>query len=200
MTKKAKYLFLDCETGGLDEKKHSLLTAFFLAVDEDLNEVGRLYLGVRPQDGTYKVTSGALKINKIDIVAHDEALASGADPKMLLVDFLTLHSGGGRDKLIPVGHNIQFDFGFIHSELLDKTTWEKFNSYRVLDTSIVANFLKFVNKLPQKQQTSLVKLAEYYGVTQDLISGAHNAIMDVQMTVAVLKKMKETLHHDDIIL
>jgi len=200
MIKKAKYLFLDCESGGLDSEKHSLLTAFFLAADEDLNEVGRLYLGIRPQDGTYKVTAGALKINKIDIVAHDEALASGPSPKLLLADFLTVHSEMGRNKLIPVGHNIQFDFGFIHAELLDKTTWEKFNSYRVLDTSIVANFLKFVNKLPAKQQTSLVKLAEYYGIAPNLISGAHNAIVDVEMTVAVLKKMKATLHHDDIIL
>ena len=47
-----KYLILDNEMGGRD-LRYSLLQSAFIVVDNSFNEVARLTLNVKPDDGDY---------------------------------------------------------------------------------------------------------------------------------------------------
>jgi oligoribonuclease (3'-5' exoribonuclease) len=44
------YIWFDTETGGLNPKIHSLLTAYFAIVDKDLNLIAELSLQLKPSD------------------------------------------------------------------------------------------------------------------------------------------------------
>jgi len=181
-----RYLIFDTETGGVDPKNSSLLTAHFRILDENFTELNKLSLVVMPDDGVYKVTHGALKVNGIDIEAHAEVAIPYKAAKRKLDEFLGMNKS---DKLIPIGHNVNFDINFIKEYISDD--WDKNVSYRSLDTCTLIRFLKLANKLPEEVKTSLVGVSEYLGLDT---SSAHDAEADVELTLKVLKSLLELLN------
>lgn len=182
---KSKYIALDTETGGTTPDV-SLLTASFMTLDENFNEVARLNLFIKPDDGFYKVTGEALGINGINLGEHDKTAITEKEAGTKLYEFLTEMNPNGEEKLIPIGHNVAFDIKFLQSKIMSQGTWNKFVSYRVLDTGVLAGFFKVVNLLPKDLNGSLGSLAGYYGFNTSM---AHTALGDVIMSVEVLKKM-----------
>lgn len=180
------YIGIDNETGGIGADKVSLLTAYFGVYDKDLNLVDELDLLLKPKDGIYKVEGRALDINKINLIEHDKSAQSYEDAGQVLFRFLAKNSNNGEIKLIPVGHNVTFDLLFIHTQLLKRAVFEQFTSYRKLDTSVIAQFLKLVGELPEEISGSLDSLASYYSIPQP---AAHTGKGDVDTTIAVLKAM-----------
>ena len=81
------FLAIDTETGGIGSDK-SLLTAYFLILDKDFKIVDDLLLLTRPEDGVYRVTSDALKINGINLIEHDSKAVFYKKAGTLLYDFL----------------------------------------------------------------------------------------------------------------
>jgi DNA polymerase III epsilon subunit-like protein len=190
----SKYIAIDCETGGIDPSTSSLLVLYCAILDEDFQMIDEREYLIRPDGATsYWVTPGALKVNGIDIVEHDKKARKASDVSSELYSWLELHSGGGKDKLVPIGHNVQFDLDFIHSHLLAKGTWERFVSYRKLCTAAILQFLKFAGKIPSTVSGSLTSIAEYIGAA-NFKTYAHNARADTLMTVKVLKKMKDLIN------
>jgi DNA polymerase III alpha subunit (gram-positive type) len=186
-----KYIALDTETGGVTSDV-SLLTAFFMVLDENFNEVGNLSLLIKPDNGLYQVTGEALGINKINLAEHDKVAITEKEAGTKLYEFLSSMNPNGGDKLIPIGHNVAFDVKFLQGKIISQGTWNKFVSYRVLDTGVVATFLKAVKLLPNDLNGSLSSLAAHYGLNTSM---AHTASGDVLMCVEIMKKMVVSVEH-----
>lgn len=175
------YIALDCETGGLNGE--SLLEVYYLVLDATFKGVGSLHLKLKPNDGIYQTTAQALSVNKIDLVEHDKSAITCSEGGEKLVQFLKLHSSDGKNKLIPLGHNVTFDLICTYNHLVKKPTQQKYMSYRTRDTGVVAGFLKDAGLLPSEKITgSLKSLADHFGLGH---SEAHTAKGDVLTTVAV---------------
>ncbi len=182
-----KFMGFDAETGGVTTDC-SLLTMFFTVMDNDLNEVDKLHLKVKPNNGAaYIVTAEALRINKIDLVEHDKVAITESEAGRLLREFLVKHSENGKVKIIPVGHNVGFDEDFIWMHLLNRREYHKYMSYRKLDTGVIAQFLKKKGLIPNTVSGSLTSLVEHYCLK--FKGEAHQEDADTYATVDVLKEM-----------
>jgi DNA polymerase III epsilon subunit-like protein len=189
-----KLLPMDTETGGLTPDK-TLLTLYMCVVNEHFQVVDELDLKLKPNDGKYNCDAQALKVNGINLEAHDK------DPKTitytegakLILSFLDKHHTGGRwPTLQPGGHNLPFDLGFVHHNLIPKEVWEKRCSYRILDTTPLCTFFKDIGKWPEKVG-SLVSIVEFLGLK---MRDAHNAKEDTLMwldTYAEIVKREKML-------
>lgn len=180
------YLFLDCEMGGLEKEKYSLLTAYLLFVDDDLNPIDDLYLRVKPDDGIYHVCGEAMNVNKIDLREHDKTAVTYKVAGGLLYNWLKGVSNGGQVKLTPVGHGVYYDVDWILYFILNKKTWDNFVSYRKIDTQAIAQFMRACGLFPDDAGTSLGALGSYFGipVKEDEL---HDAKTDTHLTLGVFK-------------
>lgn len=189
MHKIAKYVCLDTETTGLDANVNNLLTATFIVLDTDLNELDRLNISLKSE--SYTINAKAMEVNKIDIVKHQTNSKDLIDTKAQLINFLKKNKTNFY--LTPVGHNIQFDIQFIKKLLGDE--YNNYFSYNSVDTIVIANFLKICGKLPERQPVSLSKLSEYYGIQRRAgdndDQAFHTSEYDTEITVKLLKKFVE---------
>lgn len=138
------YLFMDTETGGLTPK-HSLLTVSCIATDADFNivPIGSHSPGIhlRIRHDEYALTAGALSVNKIDIVEHNRTAYDLPLARQHLKDYIQRAAEAtNKKRLIPAGHNVNFDVQFIRSCLLTAVEWDEFFTYPFLDTAAVARF------------------------------------------------------------
>lgn len=185
-----RFILFDTETGGLDPKSHSLLTAHFKLLNDKFKPLKELSLSTLPFDDTYRVTPFALRVNRIDLANHSVSSIPPEQAGTLLLDFIRKESWLGENKLIPVAHNITFDLNFIYEHLIPKSEWEKYVSYHSIDTASIANFLKMTGILPANQSVSLGKLAAHYGIKTD---GAHDAKVDVEIMEKVLLEFQASV-------
>ncbi len=183
-----KYLAFDVESGGT-EAEHSLLSAYFVVIDEDLKTVyGELELLVKPDDGNYVTTAQALEVNKIDLIAHDKVAIPESKAGTLLYNFLQLHAPNGTTKLTPLGQGIFFDIQFVKRHLLNKS-FNHFVSYRVLDISSVIQFFKLIGLVSRDLAGSLSEIATHFGIST-ITNVPHTAKGDTWMSIEVLRKLK----------
>lgn len=178
--------------GGLEKDKHSLLTVYLMMTDDNYKVIGDLYLYLKPDDGIYKVCAEAMAINKIDLVKHDKLAVFYKQGASLLYNWLKDLTNNGKVKATVVGHGIYGDVEWIIHHLMSRGSWETFTSYRKLDTSAVAQFLKSVSLFPESVSGSLVSLAKYYGVPVDE-NAAHDAKYDTELTFKVFLAMRNQL-------
>jgi len=178
-----KYLHLDCEMGGRD-LKYSLLTAYFLVTDADMNPLGELSLAVKPDDGDYIVSGQGMSVNKINLAEHDKIAIPYKQAKPLLFNFLQTH--GKVHRVTPVGHGVKGDIEFVLKYLISTGSWEQFCTYHYLDTSVVLQFLRACGKMPMDTDGSVGALAKYFNIPID--GDLHDASVDTKTTAAVFKQ------------
>ena len=200
-----KYLIFDTEHGGFGTQS-TLLTASFIMADEDLRPIDKLNLKLKPlpHDGTYHVTAEALAVNKIDLVIHNLEAETYSEGREKLKRFLKKHTDKQRlsptigcgntevpewftERVTPVGHNVAGDIAIIKAQLLPN--WEKYVSYRVLDTVTIARFLILTGTLPDTVGASLKKLASHFNIQY----AAHDAAEDAYATLESLRHMRNLL-------
>ena len=193
--KEMNYMFFDTETGGLNPKIHSLLTAYFAVCNRDLNIIDELELQLKPADLTkLNLTQAAMDINKINIEEHlkDPSTITYEEGRVKLKQFFINNKiKGKRRSLMPCGHNISFDKDMIWEQLMPKEEFEEYVHYRTLDTSSVTSFLKDVGIFPE-DLGNLMSLVEHFGVPKQ---EAHNAKGDVRMNVEVYKRMRAMMEN-----
>jgi DNA polymerase III epsilon subunit-like protein len=145
------YLFFDTETGGLTPQ-HSLLTVSCIVVDDKFNIIpvgnplqtddGRTGLYLKIKHDEYALTSGALSVNKIDLVEHDKQSTPLPAARTILRAFLD--DGlrvSNKKRFVPAGHNVAFDVKFLQAYLLTPEEWDRYFTYPALDTAAIARFL-----------------------------------------------------------
>lgn len=184
---------IDTETGGLDPQEHSLLS---FAVSFWPPSTPGPTLDVRVRENPYRVTPGALKVNKIDLIEHDAVAVEPATAWAQLIAFLS----GQKDLLKVAGryvvgyHNAPFDIAYmqrLHRLAGETAPWEDFFARRVVDTMSFGTILVLASVLSAKHPLSLAALCKEFDVTHD---AAHTALGDSVATAvlldAMLKKVK----------
>lgn len=181
-----RFIAFDFETGGLTTDT-SPLEGCFIVFNHKFNKLGELEMKIKPNgNDPYVVTAGALEVNGIDLIKHNEEAIPLDEAKKRLFNFLREMSEDGRYKLIPFGQNITFDRDFIFEHFMSKGNWDKYCSYHTLDTTSIAVFFKLLGLMPVEQKTRLGLLADYFGVkTGDL----HTAKADTEACIGILLKM-----------
>ncbi len=185
-----KYIFLDSETGGIGLDK-SLLTLSLVFTDENIKIINELNLNLIPDDLIYRVTPEGMEVNKIDLCALNKVAVTYKKGGQMLYGFLQYcHSqGGGKEKIVPIGHGMSGDLDHIFDKLVSRNSWENFVSYRRLDTSVVAQYLKMIGYMPETVSGSLASLAEFFSIPVEQ-NALHSARGDVGLIIEAVKKMK----------
>lgn len=184
------YLFIDDEMGGLEKEKYSLLTVYLLATDDNYNVIGDLYLYLKPDDGIYKVCAEAMGVNKIDLVKHDAMAITYKDGGTKLYQWLKTLTEDGKNKFTVVGHGVYGDVEWIIHYLMSRGSWEKFTSYRKLDTQAVCQFLKACGMFPDDVSGSLISIAQHFEIPVD-VDAAHDAKYDAELTYKVFLALRK---------
>lgn len=181
------FVFIDTETGGLSPD-YSLLTVAAAVTDKEFNVLDTLAFSLRPADG-YIVSPEAMQVNKIDLAKHatDAIYADSARLKLETLLSTGLTRTGLR-RLVPAGHNVGFDLGFVYSQIMPEADFRRYCTYPALDTAAVARFLSNAGVI--KNPCNLVSLREQFGIDT---TGAHNAEADVLATIQIAKRFTSFL-------
>ena len=179
---------MDGEFGGL-EVENSLLTMYYGYYDSNFNLIDELDLSLMPEDGIYKVTPEALRINQIDLVALSEKAITYKQGGTELYKFLKYASEDYGSRLIPVGHFLKLDVAHTTSKLVSPNTWGNFVSFREIDTGTIAQFLRTSGKLPLELSVGLSSLVDYFGIKVE--GKPHEAKYDATTSILLLKELQE---------
>lgn len=213
-----KLICLDTETGGLDPKQHSLLSIGMLIVT--LSDKGIEFSDPRQwfvKHDVYKVTSGALKVNKINIEDHDvvsKPWQTEVQPEIF--EYLSAHGFDHKEKVAFLGHNVTFDIEFLKTNIKDLPyVYPKYDegklisinslldfiSHRHVDTAGISRFLIQAGVFPKEASAKSDYLFERYKkeILDELSKyplskiahspGRHTALGDVIRTAIVYREM-----------
>jgi DNA polymerase III epsilon subunit-like protein len=188
------HVAFDTETGGLNENKADLLTAYFAIMTEDYQIIDELDLKLKPNDRLPIAEAGALAANKIDLRAHmaDPETITYAEGQKKLETLLKKHlkRNGRYSNLVPMGYNILgFDIRWLQKHLLPQDVWISLMHYKNWDVMQDVDALKRWTWFPANLG-SLVSVVEYLNVPT---RNAHNAKEDTLMTIDVAKKIAEIM-------
>jgi DNA polymerase III epsilon subunit-like protein len=157
----AKYVVLDFETGGLDEKRNGLCSVGIICLDADLQEIARFYSVLYEPGKIYE--EGALRVNGFTV---EQLQKEGLLPHQFLP---LLHSY--IDGATIVNHNSQFD-----------VRWLNVRGWNIQE-SVCTMELAYQTWPTQKAKLGIV----YNRMFGHDFVGAHNALADVEATIELLK-------------
>jgi len=187
--KKARYVVLDCETGGKKHEESPITQIAMITIDNDYKEIDRYETFIKPY-GDLKIYKEALDITGLTM----SDINSGIDYKKavkLIREYFKKAKGGNHASLKPVvvGHNPVFDTGFINHmfELAGDSLWKYING-NVADTMLLTKMLN-----PTISSLSLGVCCEEAGIK---LSNAHSAMPDTVATkdlfVSYMMKMRSS--------
>jgi len=168
------FAVLDFETGGVDTRRHALLSVGLVILDGGLSEVGSLYALIQDDPGR-AVTPEALAINGIDM---SEVARDGVSVEPVLAALQRLLQGR-----VIVCHNATFDTRWLNDRECG------FGITAAVDTMFLAYD---VWPFPAKAKLGIV--AERLGIDA---SKAHNSLEDARITASILRKMPD-IHPDGV--
>jgi DNA polymerase-3 subunit epsilon len=171
---------LDTETTGLDANVDQIISIALILLDSSLREVSRKLVYAMP---AVPVNPGAAAVNGY---THEKWAAHNAvDQKTLYVEVVeTLR---GCSKLLPLGHNVPFDIGFVKALFAREgkaSDFGKFFSYHALDTVGSSVFFDMARFGKLDSSYKLKNLCDRFGIRLD---EAHTALADVEATVELFR-------------
>jgi DNA polymerase III epsilon subunit-like protein len=178
-------LFIDTETGGLDPRRHSLLSVG-LVVGDGPRVANSLEVLIRHDP--FQVSAEGMKVNRIDLVQH---AAMALEPEMalgVLNVFLEQHFPHRCKPVVLAGHNVGFDQAFLGAFLegLGHHLEPRF-SHRTVDTHAIAAALREAGRLPLENLGSS-SLFEHFGI-QVAEDKRHTALGDALATFELYWKL-----------
>ena len=180
-----KFVVIDVETGGLDERRHSILE-FAAVIWEDgaIKTSGRWLI----REKYITAVPEALEVNKISISA---VLRDGLDPAICVGKFEELldHFYPPDERIHLAGWNVHFDERFL-KRLYEKAgiQYRRFD-YHLLDLTAVALFFQTIAKF-QFESFGLDSVLEQFKIP--IMAGArHTALGDADATARLLTKFVE---------
>lgn len=186
------YLWWDTETGGLNYKKHPVLTMYLAICDKDLNIIEDLDLKVKPESMEgLEIEQEALDVNGINIEEHfaDPETIIYSEAKVKIQNMLSRHKIPRKRKSFrSCGHNIGFDEDFMIHYIMGED-WAKLVHHAKLDTYSGCVLLQEFGILPENLG-SLTSLVEHFKIPQ---REAHRAKDDVLMNIEMYKAMKKMM-------
>ncbi len=180
--KKANYVVLDCETGGLDATKNPILEIALVILDTDLNEVLRYETYIKPYD-SLEVTKEALRANGIKMQEVEKSGISKKEAQANIVSVLRKSMGGSHHpsrRPVVVGHNINFDIDF----LIEFFKGSKFNWKDLVYDIYIDTQADAKRAFPNAPNLQLGTCCEMAGVK---LIGAHRAMPDTLATADLFR-------------
>ncbi len=175
----ARYVVIDTELTGLDEKKDSIVSIGALRIAG-----GRIELG----DSFYRLANPETALTSESVIIHGITPSDVIEKpsiEAVLKEFLQFC----RDSII-VGHYISIDMAFINREM--KRLFGYILKNPVLDTMVLYEFVR--SRVPSRNSfTSPPRdYKQLYDIARNLgipVSGAHNAMMDAFITAQVFQRL-----------
>lgn len=184
-----QYIVMDCETGGLDCDKHSLLSVAMIKTTSRFQVIKEIEVKIKHD--VFSVCWDAMETNNIDL-RNTSTWVSPNTARTLLLDFLGVpHDIGDKDNVRPdytvCGTNIQFDVGFMKKFLGDKT-WNNIFFHRVEE--ITSNFRSLQNTgvVGTTRGYQQFMMLEALGVEFDQ-DKLHSALNDAQYACQAAREM-----------
>lgn len=180
------YLVIDVETGGLSPDEDSLIEVSYAIVVNGLIPTRRqLYMYDRKT-----ITEKALEVNGL----KREQIHTFGSPREAIeimktdtTEISLLYDP--KEGLIPVGHNVSFDFGFLRQwfwDMGDIEYWDlNIHTKRVIDTRDLAGTARKEGVI-ETENDKLTTVASYFGVLRE---HAHTGSVDVEMTIDVWERL-----------
>ena len=84
------------------------------------------------------------------------------------------------------------DVNWVNMHLMNAETWNQFCSYRKLDSSVIARFLKMCGIL-KIEKAGLSNLIEFFSLDEEIEGQAHEDRYDAIASMLAIKKMVELL-------
>lgn len=185
-----KLLVIDTETGGLDPSIHSILSVGAIVwEDGELKDSFEVYV----LEQKLIVDTKAMEVNRIDLSWLQQNGVSPTDAVKQLLGFIGRNfkeCRGSREKISVVGHNVNFDVGFLKRLFsLAGQEYEEVFSHRVLDTAGILRFLALAGRISISGAGSTAAF-DYFHI--DIKSSErHTALADARATGQLLTKMVE---------
>lgn len=188
---------IDTETTGLDPNIHEVVQIAVVALDSNFKmrrDVGLpLVIKIQPEFPE-NADPKALQVNGLTI---PDLMANGY-PKdtaiAILVQWLTkldleVTRGGKRKRVIPLGHNYDFDKSFIQ-RWIGQPMYDEWFDYEIRDTKRVVAYINDRAAMKGKDipfpHTGLGRIAFRLGIDN---TGAHDALADCIMTAKVYRML-----------
>jgi DNA polymerase-3 subunit epsilon len=177
-----RILFIDTETGGLDPRKHSLLS-IGMVIWEDMEIIDSQEILVN--NGMLSVTDEALAINKIDLEKHKQTAVSSSQAIEEIFSFIGKHFPR-RGKITLAGHNVHFDANFLKVFFSrNNKNFSDYFSHRIIDTSSILYYLYLSGHIKQRAVSS----DEAFELFNIKVEGRHTAIGDAIATAKLFTKL-----------
>lgn len=186
------YLVIDTETGGLDPQQHPLLEVG-MVLFENGKEAGSFLERIVWNNSASRITIPALAVNNLDYNI-------GRSPSEAAAKIVNASLMFAKQKPILLGHNLEFDLGFINKLMVDHRFdgWLDLMGRNKIDTKQLALTMieaKLIKPTGQGQiRTSLGDLAKYFQIKQD---GAHTAFGDCITTWQIYQEMLKLLQNSN---
>lgn len=188
-----KLLDLDCETGGFNPKTDALCSVS-ISLEDGRKEKTWF---IKPYNKNYN--QEALIVNGLTIDFLNE---KGVTLQTFITQFISyLESNFKHSKDIHLlGHNINFDIGFIKEAFNDcGLKYKDYFHYHYYDTMQTALMLKRFGLIPDYVKVNLIGLYIYFFGRDELVENAHNSLNDLRMTRKIDFKMGEIVTTKKII-
>jgi DNA polymerase III epsilon subunit-like protein len=187
-------LVIDVETGGLDPSIDAIVSLGCVLV-EDWTPTAFKYIVVNDADGNHGEV--AEKLHGITADMSKQIGLLPFDAYAQLLQWMEKYRLTDQPKIVLVGHNVNFDFGFLRRLFrLASATGESFRTmfdYRLVDVASIARFLDDCGII-HPVSISLESLAEYFKVPLERKSfGTHNALEDATATASIYGALQKHL-------
>lgn len=182
--KERRFMLVDTETTGFDEKKHQILQIGMLIIDNG-EVIDTLEIKIKHKE--YLVSPGAMKANKINLVEHDESAIDTKRAAEYILEFLRKNKA--EERYITVGQNVNFDIRFLEEMFLKEWKIKEFRElvgYRILDIMQLAMIRNLEGKISLEKQ-DLDTLLNALEIT--IQKGRHSAMVDCELELKVLNKL-----------
>jgi len=177
-----KLLFVDVETGGLDEHKTSLLSVGMTVwEDSNIKNVFEIYV----KEPVLRVTSKSLSINKIDLRKFNQIAVPVEEAWKKIEQFIYQNFGLHKDKFRVAGINPTFDIRFM-KQCFGKERIEKWFSHRTVDIQAIIRYLYNRGNLLEDCASS-EKAYKYFNINNGVVD--HMALKDCLNEIKIYEKL-----------
>lgn len=177
------YLVIDTETGGINPRKSSLLSIGLVAwnINKGIYDTSEIFI----KHKEYKVQVVAQKINKFQIEDHELKAVSSKAVFRQIQQFLEKNFNQQK-KITIIGHNVQFDVGFIKEYFsTNRYSYNNRFSHRLIDTNSIIKYLILIQKLPHYLK-GLSSALKYFNIK---IQNRHSALEDAIATAKLFEEL-----------